>query len=188
MGASGGANLATERGTPGRPAQIWPLLVFLGALGRSGCVFYSNSTKLTPSRATCAEKQNRCRECRRLPPSVSQRGHITPYGAIKAGGAVPSCFGWSYLSGRGVAQLVAHLLWEQEAGGSSPPSPTKKSQVGMGMADLWRRRRGRRARSVRDHARGGSLSTCPSGATSGVFESCPRDDGRPAIGTRVSGT
>ena len=29
------------------------------------------------------------------------------------------------LSCRGVAQLVAHLLWEQEAGGSSPPSPTK---------------------------------------------------------------
>ena len=25
---------------------------------------------------------------------------------------------------RGVAQLVAHLLWEQEAGGSNPPSPT----------------------------------------------------------------
>ena len=36
---------------------------------------------------------------------------------------------------RGVAQLVAHLLWEQEAGGSSPPSPTKKAQFKGGKAE-----------------------------------------------------
>ena len=43
---------------------------------------------------------------------------------VEAPDAVPSAFDCFYLSGRGVAQLVAHLLWEQEAGGSSPPSPT----------------------------------------------------------------
>ena len=29
---------------------------------------------------------------------------------------------------RGVAQLVARLLWEQDVGGSNPFTPTKKSQ------------------------------------------------------------
>ncbi len=47
---------------------------------------------------------------------------IRPVGASDA---VPSAFDCFYLSGRGVAQLVAHLLWEQEAAGSSPASPTK---------------------------------------------------------------
>ena len=36
------------------------------------------------------------------------------------------------LSCRGVAQLVAHLLWEQEAGGSSPPSPTLRCPLRHG--------------------------------------------------------
>lgn len=31
--------------------------------------------------------------------------------------------------------MVAHLLWEQEAGGSSPPSPTKKAQFKGGKAE-----------------------------------------------------
>ena len=47
---------------------------------------------------------------------------IRPVGAPDA---VPSACDCFYLSGRGVAQLVAHLLWEQEAAGSSPASPTK---------------------------------------------------------------
>jgi hypothetical protein len=44
---------------------------------------------------------------------------------VEAPDAVPSAFDCFYLSGRGVAQLVAHLLWEQEAAGSSPASPTR---------------------------------------------------------------
>ena len=41
------------------------------------------------------------------------------------------------VSCRGVAQLVAHLLWEQEAGGSSPPSPTRiPGHRGYGSASL----------------------------------------------------
>ena len=30
------------------------------------------------------------------------------------------------LFNRGVAQLVAHLVWDQDAGGSNPLTPTKK--------------------------------------------------------------
>ena len=33
---------------------------------------------------------------------------------------------------RGVAQLVARLLWEQEVPGSNPGTPTKKSRVSRG--------------------------------------------------------
>src|SRR5579875_549275 len=35
---------------------------------------------------------------------------------------------------RGVAQLAAHLLWEQEAAGSSPASPTGRRQPGKARA------------------------------------------------------
>jgi hypothetical protein len=34
-----------------------------------------------------------------------------------------------YSTGRGVAQLAAHRVWDAGAGGSSPPTPTKKSAV-----------------------------------------------------------
>jgi hypothetical protein len=35
---------------------------------------------------------------------------------------------------RGVAQLVAHLLWGQAVGGSNPPSPTDPGDYGPGTA------------------------------------------------------
>ena len=35
---------------------------------------------------------------------------------------------------RGVAQLVAHLLWGQAVGGSNPPSPTDPGDYGPGAA------------------------------------------------------
>ncbi len=52
----------------------------------------------------------------------------------------PTCepgenFGRAYAwARRGVAQLVAHLLWGQAVGGSNPPSPTDSGDYGPGAA------------------------------------------------------
>ena len=52
----------------------------------------------------------------------------------------PTCeygenFGCAYAwTRRGVAQLVAHLLWGQAVGGSNPPSPTDPGDYGPGTA------------------------------------------------------
>jgi hypothetical protein len=56
--------------------------------------------------------------------------------------------------------LVAHLLWEQEAGGSSPPSPTGEMQLTGGAKQLmerpdlgrWGRHKARRASPTRPAA------------------------------------
>lgn len=56
--------------------------------------------------------------------------------------------------------MVAHLLWEQEAGGSSPPSPTGEMQLTGGAKQLmerpdlgrWGRHKARRASPTRPAA------------------------------------
>ena len=44
-----------------------------------------------------------------------------------------SCCAYAWAR-RGVAQLVAHLLWGQAVGGSNPPSPTDPGDHGPGTA------------------------------------------------------